>query len=80
MNTDQLTKANAIQQDIERLKSSLSEMLKGRIFTIEEYHTGPYMRSTANPFLADLEVKTRSFATNAITKRIEELETEFKNL
>jgi len=77
MNTEQLKKGQDIQSDIQRLKSALSELLRDRLFRIDD----PTMYGNeANPFLAEVEVKTRTFASNAITNKIKELQKEFDKL
>jgi hypothetical protein len=79
MTTNQLERGTQIQMDIHRLENSLAELLKSKLFDVTDnsYHRG---RPQAEPFLAELEVKTRTFATTAITDKIKELNAEFEKL
>lgn len=74
----QLERGREIQNEIERLKGALSELLRGQIFDCRD--SGCHVNRIANPFLAELEVKTRKSASDAITAKIKDLEREFKSL
>jgi hypothetical protein len=77
--TDQtLKRGQEINAEISVLKHSVAEMLQNRLFGRVGQAT--MYGQSADPFLAELEVKTRMFVVDSINKRIKQLSNEFKAL
>lgn len=78
MTNEQLTRAQEIKNDLETLKSALSQLNKASIFSCDDTVTCYGRKGDA--FLSELHISLKSFGVKALTKKIQELEREFKNL
>lgn len=74
----QLAKAKEIKESLELLQESLLQISRGRLFNIETNTCS--MKRHADDFLAMVENDIKIHATDAILKRIKELEEEFDSL
>lgn len=79
MTTASLERGKELQYEINDLKRALSEISRGKLFSIESVSCATHYRS-ADPFLAYVENELRTTAQTKVLERIEQLENEFKDL
>lgn len=79
MTEQQLEKGQEIRRDISTLQSSLADISRSKIFSIDS-SSCTFTGKMADPFLAQLETDVKSMATSKIVSEIQKLEDEFANL
>lgn len=78
MTNESLTRAQEVQGELNDLKTALAELNRSQIFCCEEA-SKCYGRKGSS-FLSETHVMLKTVGVKTITKRIKELETEFKKL
>lgn len=78
MTNEEMTRAQEIQAELNELKCALSQLNKATIFNCDE-NVSCYGRK-ASSFLSETHVMLKNIGVKTITKRINELEKEFKKL
>ena len=79
MTEQQLEKGQEIRRDISTLQSSLADISRAKIFSVDS-SSCTFAGKRADPFLAQLETDVKSMATSRIVSEIQKLEDEFANL